>query len=221
MFLLLLVFFVPSLCFAAEAAPTLTVTAADAHLYARQDQESEVIAVLERGEELIPLAQAIGIGLWYMVKTPKGAIGWVQSADVKAVNRSEESFREIRELPLGKISTWSAKSRTGRSFAGTWTGEADPSTGMVSGTWTLEDSAGKAVMAGTWTANKSPKGWNGSWSARVAKQGGEHSGSWSANVRLARDAGFNELFEVAMREVVGGSWKAGPYTGSWSISVAQ
>ena len=64
----------------------LTVTAMGAHLYAGQNKESEIITNLEKGEELLPVGQVIGTGLWYMVKTPKGAIGWVQFADVSVVS---------------------------------------------------------------------------------------------------------------------------------------
>ena len=39
---------------------------------------------------MLPVGQAIGAGLWYMVKTPKGAIGWVQSADVSGVSLPED-----------------------------------------------------------------------------------------------------------------------------------
>jgi hypothetical protein len=61
-----------------------------AHLYARQEKESEVITGLAKGEELLLLGQALGISLWYMVKTPKGAIGWVQSAVVSGVSSTED-----------------------------------------------------------------------------------------------------------------------------------
>jgi len=61
-----------------------------AYLYARQEKDSEIITNLEKGEELLPVGQVIGTGLWYMVKTPKGATGWVQSADVSGVSLLED-----------------------------------------------------------------------------------------------------------------------------------
>jgi hypothetical protein len=213
-FLLLLVFLFASFCSAADAPPVLTVGESGAYLYGRQDDESEKIARLEKGEELIPLAYATGTVSWYMVKTQKGVIGWVRSSDVKAGDRVQKTFREVQ------LSTWSARTSTGRAFAGTWIGD-DLSTGAASGTWTLQDGAGKTVMSGTWSASKSPKGWNGTWRALLAGQSGGYSGTWSANLRLAPNARLAELFEAAVKEVVGGSWKAGPYSGSWSIRAAK
>src|SRR5262245_8897717 len=94
-FLFLLILLAPPFCSSAESPPALTVTAMGAHLYARQDKESEMITNLEKGEELLPVGQAIGTGLWYMVKTRKGAIGWVQSADVSVVSLPEDPMITI------------------------------------------------------------------------------------------------------------------------------
>jgi hypothetical protein len=89
-FLFLLSLLAPPFCSAAESSPTLIVTTVVAHLYARQEKDSEIITDLEKGEELQPVGQDIGTGLWYMVKTLKGAIGWVQSADVSCVSLLED-----------------------------------------------------------------------------------------------------------------------------------
>src|SRR5262249_6725787 len=94
-FLFLVILFAPPFCSAAESPPVLTVTAMGAHLYARQDKESEMITNLEKGEQLLPVGQTIGTGLWYMVKTPKGAIGWVQSADVSGISLPEDPMTTI------------------------------------------------------------------------------------------------------------------------------
>jgi hypothetical protein len=90
MFLFLLSLLASPFCSAAESSPTLIVTTMVAYLYARQENESEIITNLEKGEELLPVGQVIGTGLWYMVKTSKGAIGWVQSADVSGVSLPED-----------------------------------------------------------------------------------------------------------------------------------
>jgi len=214
-FMLLLIFLFPSFCSAAEASPVLTVGESGAYLYARQDEELEKIARLEKGEELILLAYAAGTVSWYMVKTQKGAIGWVKSSDVRADDRVQKTFREVQ------LSTWSARTSTGRTFSGTWTGAADPSAGTAAGSWTLLDGAGKTVMSGTWSASKSSKGWNGAWRALVTDRRNVYSGTWSANVRLAPNARFADLFEAAIKEVVGGSWRAGGPSGSWSIRAAN
>jgi len=61
----------------------LVVAAKDAGLYPKQDDESEKLAQLAQGETLVPMVQSSGGNDWYMVKTQKGVIGWVKSADVK------------------------------------------------------------------------------------------------------------------------------------------
>jgi hypothetical protein len=61
----------------------LVVAVQDAALFPRQDDESEKITQLSPGETLIPMVQSSGGYEWYMVKTQKGLIGWVKSADVK------------------------------------------------------------------------------------------------------------------------------------------
>jgi hypothetical protein len=89
-FLFLLSLLTPAFCSAAESSPTLIATAMGAQLYAHQAKDSEIITNLEKGEELLAVGQAIGTSLWYMVKTPKGAIGWVQSGDVSGVSLPED-----------------------------------------------------------------------------------------------------------------------------------
>ena len=191
-FLLLLVFLFPSFCSAADAPAMVAVGESGAYLYARQDEQSEKIARLEKGE-----------------------IGWVRLSDVRTSDRLAKTFREVQP------SIWSAKNTTGRTFAGTWTGDADPATGNASGTWTLQDGAGKTVMSGIWSATKSPKGWSGTWRALIADRTGEYSGVWSANVGLRPNARLGDLFEAAIKEAVVGSWKAGLNSGSWSIRAAN
>jgi hypothetical protein len=209
------IFLFVSFSHAADAPPALVVGESGAHLYARQDDQSEVVAKLEKGEALIPLGQGVGVGHWYMVRTQKGAVGWVRAADVRADPRAEKILKEARS------STWSATTSSGRMFEGTWSAEAGPSSGAVSGTWTLGDGKGAVAMSGTWSASKSPKGWSGSWRARAVGRSGEYSGTWSANVRHKPDARFAELFETAAREVVSGSWRAGGSSGRWSIRAAE
>ena len=61
----------------------LVVVGKNAALFPRQDDESEKIALLSVGENLVPMIQSEGGSQWYMVKTQKGVVGWVKSADVK------------------------------------------------------------------------------------------------------------------------------------------
>jgi hypothetical protein len=64
-------------------ASKLVVAADQAGLYPRQDDESEKISQLSRGEVLIPVLQSNGGNEWFMVKAPSGKVGWVKAADVR------------------------------------------------------------------------------------------------------------------------------------------
>jgi hypothetical protein len=208
-------FLFASFSLAADAPPKLTVSRPGVQLYAQQDDAATTLATLRQGEELIPLAHGIGAVSWYMVRTAKGDIGWVKASDVSAGYEVTELFKE--SIPSGPVYTWSAVTSVGRTFSGTFTAEPDPSTETVSGTWTLRDNTGKTVMGGTWSANKSDKGWNGAWRAAVSGKSVEYAGTWSTNQRFPAAARFADLFEAAVKEVVGGDWRAGAYSGSWSI----
>jgi hypothetical protein len=61
----------------------LVVASRQAALYPRQDDETEKIAELFQGDTLIPMGQSNGGNEWYMVKTQKGLVGWIKSADVR------------------------------------------------------------------------------------------------------------------------------------------
>jgi hypothetical protein len=63
--------------------PALVVASRHAALYPRQDDEAEKIAELSQGDTLLPMGQSNGGNEWYMVKTQKGLIGWIKSADVR------------------------------------------------------------------------------------------------------------------------------------------
>jgi hypothetical protein len=111
--------------------------------------------------------------------------------------------------------TWSA-STNGRNLAGTWTAEAHEG-GGVTGTWTLQDATGKILMRGGWSASKSAQSWDGAWRATVTGNAGEYSGTWTGAVSLSSQASLAAMLESALRAVVSGTWKAGTYSGSWSI----
>jgi hypothetical protein len=61
----------------------LVVAAKNAGLFPRQDDESEKIAQLTEGDNLVPMVQSEGASPWYMVRTQKGLVGWVKSVDVR------------------------------------------------------------------------------------------------------------------------------------------
>ena len=132
-----------------------------------------------------------------------------------AALRSSSLVQSTRE------GTWSAKSRSGLTVAGTWTATADPKTGAVTGTWTLDDAQGRTVRRGAWSAAKSRDGWDGAWRATVSGQKGEYSGTWTASVDLKSNAPFAELFELAATSVVSGGWRAGGQSGAWSIRASR
>lgn len=73
---------------------TLSVERSGVYLYANREQESEVVTKLDRGEKLVPFGQALGTSeAWYMVKTQKGALGWVRSSDVGMQGNKAEAQR--------------------------------------------------------------------------------------------------------------------------------
>ena len=52
----------------------------------QQDPDSDIVAKLERGEEMALLAEVSGSGeSWYMVRTKSGAVGWVRGTEVEGV----------------------------------------------------------------------------------------------------------------------------------------
>ena len=122
---------------------------------------------------------------------------------------------------LGRQNTWVARTSAGRTFTGTWTAAAGPTSGTAAGAWTLVDAQGKTLARGVWTAAKSPTGWAGSWRAANSGSKTEYSGTWSAGVDLKADAPLADLFAKAVEATVGGTWQAGRQSGQWSIRAAK
>jgi Bacterial SH3 domain len=199
----------------ADSKAGLTVGESGADLYAQQDVEAPPIAKLQKGEELTPLAEAVGAERWYLVRTRQGLVGWIRAAQVSLSEQAKESFKEQ------KVSTWSARTNSGRTFEGTWSVEPGPSADKAAGTWTLRDAAGTVASRGTWSAQKFSTGWSGVWRAAREGQPGEIAGSWTADLPHNRDSRFAELFEAAAREAIRGIWNAGGNSGSWSIRAAK
>jgi hypothetical protein len=212
----LLVLSLPSFCNAAEATRALTVREAGAALYAQQEAESDKIAVLQKGQLLIPLAEAVGQQTWYMVKTPHGLVGWVRAIDVSAGDQLKQAFKEQSQR-----SSWSARTTTGRTFEGNWTVEPGSSADKASGTWTLGEGLDKTVLRGTWSAQKFSTGWSGTWRATVEGQKQEFTGSWTADFPQARETSIGELFSTIARDAIRGIWSADNDSGSWAIRTAK
>src|SRR4029077_21268291 len=93
--------------------------------------ESDKITTLQKGETLILLAEAVGRQTWYMVQTQQGLSGWVRAADVSGAEQLRVTFNEKT------LSTWSARTVTGRTFEGNWSVDPASSPDKASGTWTL------------------------------------------------------------------------------------
>jgi len=116
-----------------------------------------------------------------------------------------------------QANSWIARSSTGLTLMGTWTAVPDPASETVTGTWTLVDAQGRTLGSGGWSAAKSPAGWSGAWRAVADASKADFSGTWRSSVHLKRDARFADLFAKAAQAVVGGTWRIGGRTGTWSI----
>jgi hypothetical protein len=213
----LLLLALPSVCLSAESPAALTVREAGVYLYSRQDEYSDKIAPLQKGEALVPVAEAVGKETWYLVQTKQGFSGWVRASDVTVTEKVKETFKDQNVSG----STWTALDNKGRVFGGAWTVERSPIPDKAAGTWTLHETPGKIVLRGSWSAQKFSTGWSGTWRASVEGQKTEYSGSWTADFPQARDTRFAELFEAAAREAIRGVWSGGGSSGSWSIRVAK
>jgi hypothetical protein len=197
----------------ADSPAVLTARETGVALYARQDEETDRIATLEKGETLFPIAESVGRGIWYMVRTKQGIVGWVRESDVVVGNQTKEAFKEKES----GSSTWAARTGDGKTFNGTWTIAPNSSHNCGRGWGTLGDGSGKTVIRGSWSAEKHATGWNGVWRASVEGRPGEHTGSWSAEFSHMRNARFAELFEAAAKETIRGLWTGGNDSGSWVI----
>ena len=83
-----------------QDSPMLSVKGSEVYLYAYPEERSEVVTKLAKGEDLIPVAGALGRDeRWYMVKTQKGALGWVKSSDVQGADKLERIFKESDSSP--------------------------------------------------------------------------------------------------------------------------
>jgi hypothetical protein len=210
------VLWLPSFCNAAEATRALTVREAGATLYAQQEAESDKIATLQKGQLLTPLAEAVGQQTWYMVKTQRGLVGWVRAVDVSGGDQLRQAFKE-----QPKLSTWSARTATGRILEGGWSVNPASSPDKASGTWTLSEATDKITLSGTWSAQKFSTGWSGTWRAAVEGQRREFTGSWTADFPQARETSIAELFLTAARDAIRGIWIAENDSGNWAIRAAE
>ena len=114
--------------------------------------------------------------------------------------------------------TWSAASGAEAMF-GSWTARLDAQADVAWGTWRVMDAAGKPSGGGAWSARKVSSEWRGSWRAQTQSNEAA-TGTWTAKSALAGTAALNELIQSAVTQIVGGTWKHGGKTGTWSIRTA-
>src|SRR5437763_13631455 len=63
-------------------------------LHVQQDEQSELIAKLGRGEDLVVLGNASSAGeAWDMMKTKGGRIGWIKANDVEDATKARREER--------------------------------------------------------------------------------------------------------------------------------
>src|SRR5436190_3755659 len=199
--------------YGADSSPPLTVRESGVALYAQQDEETDRIGTLEKGEALFPIAESVGRGIWYMVRTKQGVIGWVRAIDVEVSSQAKETFKEKET----SSSSWAARTEDGRTFVGTFSVAPNPTARAARGFWTLKDANGATVMSGGWSAEMHSTGWNGTWRANVDGRPGDFRGSWSVDPGPSKKVNFAELFEAAVKDAVRGLWTGAGESGGWTI----
>jgi hypothetical protein len=110
---------------------------------------------------------------------------------------------------------WTASVGNGPLMRGTWLAQVSQGTpNAASGSWSLLNDASEIVLTGRWSAWKTPKRWEGSWTAR-AKNGRSLSGTWSAGLGDFKGRTMQEMLELTVQKQIGGAWQSGRYQGNW------
>lgn len=116
--------------------------------------------------------------------------------------------------------TWSGRweaSGSGRAIGGRWTARDYGDPEESGGRWTLELEPGRVLLEGTWNARKRREAWHGSWVARTLREG-RYEGAWSARIRLPGNLPIGEMFELARKTPVSGTWAdSSGRRGTWTI----
>jgi len=110
---------------------------------------------------------------------------------------------------------WTASVGNGLLMRGTWLAQVSQGTpNAASGSWSLLNDASELVLTGTWSARKTPRRWEGNWTAR-AKNGRSLSGTWSAGLGDFKGKTMQEMLALTMQKQIGGTWQSGRYQGNW------
>jgi len=111
--------------------------------------------------------------------------------------------------------TWIASAGPTKLFRGRWWANFQPKArNNAQGSWTLLSESNQILLEGTWSAQKSPRGWEGTWSARVG-EGRAFSGSWSSYVSDVNIKTFEDMLKAVLEKQIGGAWRKGRMQGNW------
>ena len=111
--------------------------------------------------------------------------------------------------------TWTATTGPTQVFRGTWSAQTSPqSPNSARGSWMLLNEASEIVLQGTWSMRKMNQGWQGSWTARVAK-GQTFSGTWNADLADFSGKTIERMLVRTIEKEVAGSWRSGRHQGNW------
>ena len=121
--------------------------------------------------------------------------------------------------------TWTATVEPKQVLRGAWSAQALPGQPNAAiGSWTLINDARQVVMEGTWSADKSARGWQGTWSARVLTgrsaaggplYGAPTSGTWQTQAPESDVRTLAELLQRTLEKEIAGSWRHNQLTGYW------
>jgi hypothetical protein len=92
------------------------------------------------------------------------------------------------------------------------------------GTWTVVDGAGRVALEGTWSATKTPRLWQGRWSARIVTGPSSSrviSGSWKRTVAASASGNFSDMLQQSIEQDITGSWRAAALAGAWRIRASR
>ena len=132
----------------------------------------------------------------------------------------------LAEQPAPVLSgTWTATGSPKRVLRGTWSAQILPAApNTARGSWTLVRDANKIVLEGTWSASKSPRAWQGTWSAQIATGrsrsgqatfGQPLSGTWQAALKDSETATLAEMLRRTLETEITGSWRSRGLSGNW------
>lgn len=130
-----------------------------------------------------------------------------------------------QESPPVFRGSWTATaSPSRRRFQGSWSGQALPRRpNAAHGSWALLDDRNRILLQGTWTAEKSGRGWQGRWSARVmagrSAPGRVMSGSWRAD-STETGATLADMLQRTLQGVTG-TWLSGRLKGTWGVRASR